>query len=108
MLGKIDGKRRRGQQMTYLDSINDSMDMNVQIQGDSEGQGSLVNCHPWDRKELDLVTEQRRQPQPPTINLFIRIFLNILIFMFIVICPVSLNSLNFIMFIPLKILLVFL
>ena len=29
MLGKIDGKRRRGQQMTYLDSINDSMDMNL-------------------------------------------------------------------------------
>lgn len=44
--------------MTYLDSINDSMDMNVQIQGDSEGQkpGELPSM---DRKELDLVTEQR-------------------------------------------------
>ena len=27
-----------------------------QTQEDSEGQGSLVNCHPWDCKELDLVT----------------------------------------------------
>ena len=24
-----------------------------QILGDSEGQGSLVCCRPWDRKELD-------------------------------------------------------
>ena len=30
MLGKIEGKRRRGQQrMTWLDSITDSMDMNL-------------------------------------------------------------------------------
>ena len=85
------------------------MDINEQTQEDSEGQGSLVNCHPWDRKELDLVTEQQPPPQPPTINHFIRIFLNILVFMFIVICPVGLNSLNFIISLfHLKILLVFL
>ena len=30
MLGKIEGKRRRGQQrMTWLDSITDSMDMSL-------------------------------------------------------------------------------
>ena len=30
MLGKIDGKRRRGhQRMSWLDSITDSMDMNL-------------------------------------------------------------------------------
>ena len=30
MLGKIEGKRRRGQQrMSWLDSITDSMDMNL-------------------------------------------------------------------------------
>ena len=30
MLGKIEGKRRRGQQrMTWLDSITNSMDMNL-------------------------------------------------------------------------------
>ena len=30
MLGKVEGRRRRGQQrMTWLDSITDSMDMNL-------------------------------------------------------------------------------
>ena len=29
MLGKIEGKRRRGQQRRRLDSITDSMDMNL-------------------------------------------------------------------------------
>ena len=30
MLGKIDGKRRRGRQrMSWLDSVTDSMDMNL-------------------------------------------------------------------------------
>ena len=30
MLGKIEGKRRRGQQrMSWLDSINDSVDINL-------------------------------------------------------------------------------
>ena len=30
MLGKIEGKRRKGQQrMRWLDNINDSMDMNL-------------------------------------------------------------------------------
>ena len=34
-----------------------------QTPGDSEGQGSLVCCSPWDYKELDmtLVTEQQQQ-----------------------------------------------
>ena len=43
MLGTIEGKRRRRQQrMRWLDSITDSIDMNQQTQGDSEGQGSQV------------------------------------------------------------------
>ena len=29
MLGKIEGKRRRGWQLRWLDSITDSMDMNL-------------------------------------------------------------------------------
>ena len=29
--------------------------------GDDEGQGSLVCCSPWGRKELNLVTEQQKQ-----------------------------------------------
>ena len=45
MLGKIEGKRRKGQQrMRWLDSITDSMDMNLSKPGDSEGQGSLAHC----------------------------------------------------------------
>ena len=29
MLGKIEGRRRRGRQMTWLDDITDSMDMSL-------------------------------------------------------------------------------
>ena len=51
MLGKIEGGRRRGQQMMrWLDGITKLMDM-------SDGQRSLVYCSPWGRKESD-TTEQ--------------------------------------------------
>ena len=48
MLGKIEGRRRRGQQrMRWLNGIIDSMDMNLGEQGD------LACCSSWDRKESD-------------------------------------------------------
>ena len=55
MLGKIEGRRRRGwQRMKRLDGITDSMDMSSeQTPGDGEGQESLSCCSPWDHKELD-------------------------------------------------------
>ena len=54
MLGKIEGRRRRGRQrMRLLDGITDSVDEFQQTLGDSEGQGSLACCSPWGRKELD-------------------------------------------------------
>ena len=40
--------------MKQFDDITDSMDMSLSTPGDSEGQGSLVCCSPWGRKELDM------------------------------------------------------
>ena len=50
MLAKIEGKRRRGQQrMRWLDSITNSMDMNLSKLRDTVE----VCCSPWGCKELD-------------------------------------------------------
>ena len=59
MLGKIEGRRRRGQQrIRWLDGITDSRDIKLeQTLGFSDGQGSLVYCSPWGHKESD-TTEQ--------------------------------------------------
>ena len=54
MLGKIEGRRRRGQQrMRWLDGITDGHEFE-QSPGVGDGQGSLVCCGPWGRKELDM------------------------------------------------------
>ena len=55
MLGKIEGRRRRWQRTRCLDGITNSVGMSLsKLQGDSEGQGSLVCCGPWRHKELDM------------------------------------------------------
>ena len=56
MLGKIEGKRKRGRQrMRWVDGITDLTDLSPSEQTlvNTQGQGSLVCCSPWGRKELD-------------------------------------------------------
>ena len=55
MLGKIEGRRRRGQQkMSCLDGIADSMDMGLAELWVGDGQGGLASCSSWGHKELDM------------------------------------------------------
>ena len=52
MLGKIEGRRRRGQQrMRWLDGITDSVTWVWVNSGVGDGQGGLACCHPWVCKE---------------------------------------------------------
>ena len=54
MLGKIEGRRRRGpQRMRWLDSTTNLTDMK-QSPGVGDGQGSLVCCSSWGLNELDM------------------------------------------------------
>ena len=54
MLGKIEGRRRRGRQrMRQLDGITDSMDLSLSKVGVGDGQGSLACFSLWGRKESD-------------------------------------------------------
>ena len=69
MLGKIEGRRRRGQQrMRWLDGITDSW---TWVWVDSGSWWGLMCCNPWGRKESD-TTEQlnwtESQTRGPTLG----------------------------------------
>ena len=54
MLGKIEGRRRRGwQRMRWLHGITNLMAMSLSKLWVGAGQGSLACCSPWGREESD-------------------------------------------------------
>ena len=65
MLGKIEGRRRRGRQNEMFGWHHRLKGHeSEQTPGDSEGQGSLVSCTPWDCKVgHDFLTEQQQPCQ---------------------------------------------
>ena len=73
MLGKIEGRRRRGwQRMRWLDGITDSMDMSEWTPGVGDGQGGLACSNVWLHKESDMTerlnwteTECSARDNPP-------------------------------------------
>ena len=67
MLGKIEGKKRRGRQrMSWLDYIINSMDEFEQTLGDSEGQGILSCWGPWAHKESDMIEQLNNNNNIPS------------------------------------------
>ena len=54
MLGKIESRKRRGQQrMGWLDGITDSMNMSLNKLWEIVKEGNLVCCSPWGCKKSD-------------------------------------------------------
>ena len=54
MLGKIEGRRRRGRQrMRWLNGITDSIDMSVSKLRELVMDRGLACCSPWGHKESD-------------------------------------------------------
>ena len=54
MLEKIDGRRSGRQRMRWLDSITDSVDMNLGKLQEIVEQEELICCSPWGGKEVNM------------------------------------------------------
>ena len=65
MLGKTEGRRRRGhQRMRWLDGITKAMDMNLgKLQEMVIGKG-LACCSPWSHKESDMTGRLNNKQAP--------------------------------------------
>ena len=64
MLGKTEGKRRGRQKIKWLDSITNSMDVNLSKLGEIVKDREDCMLHPWDLKETGghhSGTEQQKQ-----------------------------------------------
>ena len=73
MLGKIEGRRRRGRQwMRWLDGITDRWTWVKQAPGVGDGQGSLVCCSSWGRKESDMTELNWWHRNPATWHISLR------------------------------------
>ena len=66
MLGKIEGKRRRGQQrMRWLESITDSVNTNLSKLRETveDREACVLQSMGWQRVRHDLATEQQQCAQ---------------------------------------------
>ena len=75
MLGKVEGKRRRGQQkMTWLDNITHSMDMSLSKLRERVKDKEVWCAGPWGRKESDMTEKLNNSNDRDHIS-FILLFL---------------------------------
>ena len=63
MLGKIEGRRRRSRRRLNRQHHQLNGREFEQTPGNSEGQGNLVCCSPWDRKKLDMTQQLKSNEQ---------------------------------------------